>query len=148
MTSPNSTWLVTPITFGHGDLPTSNPNRGVATLVLDPMIDGCRLTKVMMDGGSSSNLIDEDTLQKMRLDRTSRTMFKGIIPRREARCSGRITLDMVFGTPDNYRLEELIFNIVPFRSGYHTLLDRDAFAKFHVVLHYAYMKLKMPGQME
>ena len=52
---------------------------------------------------------------------------------------------MVFGSPDNFRSEELIFDIVPFRSGYHALLGRTAFAKFNAVPHYAYLKLKMPG---
>ena len=52
---------------------------------------------------------------------------------------------MVFGSPDNFRSEELIFDIVPFRSGYHALLGRTAFAKFNVVPHYAYLKLKMLG---
>ena len=50
---------------------------------------------------------------------------------------------MVFGSPDNFRSEELIFDIVPFRSGYHAFLGRTAFAKFNAVPHYAYLKLKM-----
>jgi hypothetical protein len=37
----------------------------------------------------------------------------------------------------------LIFDIVPFRSCYHALLGRTAFARFNVVPHYAYLKLKM-----
>ena len=52
---------------------------------------------------------------------------------------------MVFGSPDNFRSEELIIDTVPFRSGYHALLGRTAFAKFNAVPHYAYLKLKMPG---
>ena len=47
--------------------------------------------------------------------------------------------------PDNFLSEELIFDIVPFRSGYHALLGRTAFARFNAVPHYAYLKLKMPG---
>jgi hypothetical protein len=39
----------------------------------------------------------------------------------------------------------LIFDIVPFRSGYHALLGRTAFSRFNVVPHYAYLKLKMSG---
>ena len=42
--------------------------------------------------------------------------------------------------------EELIFDIAPFRSGYHALLGRTPFAHFNAVPHYAYLKLKMPGQ--
>ena len=63
----------------------------------------------------------------------------------EARCTGSITLEVVFGSPDNFWSEELIFDIVPYRSGYHTLLGRTAFARFNAVPHYAYLKLKMPG---
>ena len=75
----------------------------------------------------------------------TKTTFKGVIPGVEARCTGSITLEVVFGSPDNFRSEELFFDIVPFSSGYHTLLGRTAFARFNVVPHYAYLKLKMPG---
>ncbi|XP_044368673.1 uncharacterized protein [Triticum aestivum] len=50
-----------------------------------------------------------------------------------------------WGSSDNFRSEELIFDIVPFRNGYHALLGRTAFAKFNAVPHYAYLKLKMLG---
>ena len=69
----------------------------------------------------------------------------GVIPGVEAHCTGSITLEVVFESPDNFRSKELIFDIVPFRSGYHALLGRTAFARFNVVPHYAYLKLKMPG---
>ena len=49
--------------------------------------------------------------------------FKGVIPGVEAHCTGSITLEVVFGSPDNFRSKELIFDIVPFRSGYHALLE-------------------------
>ena len=38
-------------------------------MVLSPIMDGFRLTKVLMDGGSGLNLIYEDTLIKMEIDR-------------------------------------------------------------------------------
>ena len=75
----------------------------------------------------------------------SKTTFKGVIPGVEARCTGSITLEVVFRSPDNFRSEELIFDMVPFRSGYHALLGRTAFARFNTVPYYAYLKLKMPG---
>ena len=102
-----------------------------------------------MDGGSGLNLIYEETLKKMEIDKSrieqSGTTFRGIIPSREARCAGKITLDMAFGTPKNYRSEEITFQVAPFSSGYHTIVGRDAFASFQAVPHYGYMKLKMPG---
>ena len=75
----------------------------------------------------------------------TKTTFKGVIPGVDANCTSSVTLEVVFGSPDNFRSEDLIFDIVPFRSGYHALLGRTAFAKFNVVPHYAYLKLKMPG---
>ena len=102
-----------------------------------------------MDGGSSLNLLYQDTVRKMGIDpsriKSTKMTFKGIIPSIEAHCIGSITLEVVFGSPDNFRSEELIFDIVAFRSGYHTLLGRTAFARFNAVPHYAYLKLKMPG---
>ena len=118
-------------------------------MVLDPIIDGFHLTRVLMDGGSSLNLLYQDTVCKMGIDpsriKPTKTTFKGAIPGVEAHYMGSITLEVVFGSPDNFRSEELIFDIVPFRSGYHALLGRTAFARFNAVPHYAYLKLKMPG---
>ena len=78
-------------------------------------MDGFWLTKVLMDGGSGLNLIYEGTLRKMEIDKSrieqSSTTFRGIIPSREARCAGKITLDVVFGTPENYRSEEIVFQV-------------------------------------
>ncbi len=75
----------------------------------------------------------------------TKTTFKGIIPGVEAHCTGSIILEVVFGSPDNFQSKEVIFDIVPFRSGYHALLGRTAFARFNAVPHYAYLKLKMLG---
>ena len=75
-----------------------------------------------MDGGGRLNLIYEETLNKMEIDMSriekSSTTFRGIIPSREAQCAGKITLDVVFGTPENYRSEEITFEVAPFNSGY------------------------------
>ena len=75
----------------------------------------------------------------------SNTTFKGVIPSVEARCTGSLVLEVVFGSPDNFRSEKLTFDIAPFRSGYQALLGRAAFAHFNAVPHYASLKLKMPG---
>ena len=102
-----------------------------------------------MDGGSSMKLLYQNTVRKMGIDpswiKPTKTTFKGVIPGVEACCTVSITLEVVFGSPDNFRSEELIFDIVLFHSGYHALLGRTAFAKFNAVPHYAYLKLKMSG---
>ena len=102
-----------------------------------------------MDGGSSLNLIYQDTVHKMRINPTkisrSNTTFKGVTPGPEAHCTGSLLLEVIFGFPDNFRSENLTFHIAPFQSSYQTLLGRKAFARFNAILHYASLKLKMPG---
>jgi hypothetical protein len=55
-------WSACPITFDCRDHPTSIRHGGSAALVLDPIIDGYHLTRVLMDGGSSLNLLYQDTV--------------------------------------------------------------------------------------
>ena len=133
-------WNNTAITYNASDEPQFRTVRAPAALVLSPIEDGFRLTRVLMDGGSGLNLIYEETLNKMEIDKSrieqSSTTFRGIIPSREARCAGKITLDVVFGTPENYRSEEITFQVAPFSSGYHALLGREAFTISQPIPHY------------
>ena len=90
-------WSACPITFDRRDHPTSIRHGGSAALVLDPIIGGYHLTRVLMDDGSSLNLIYQDTVRKMGIDPSrinqSSTTFKGVIPGIEARCTVEGVLD-------------------------------------------------------
>ena len=118
-------------------------------MVLDPIIDGYHFTRVLMDGGSSLNLIYQDTIRKMGIDPMkichSNTTFKGVTPGPGAHCTGSLLLEVIFGFPDNFRSENLTFHIAPFQCGYQALLGREAFARFNAILHYTSLTLKMPG---
>ena len=91
----------------------------------------------------------QDTVRKVGIDpsriKPTKTTFKGVIAGVEARYTGSITLEVIFGSPDNFQSEDLVFDIAPFCSGYHALLGQTVFACFNAVPHYAYLKLKMPG---
>ena len=89
-------------------------------MVLDPIIDGYRLTRILMDGGSSLNLIYEDTVRRMGINPSrisqSNTAFEGVIPGVEAYGRGSVMLEVTFGSPGNSRSEKLLFTIAPFQS--------------------------------
>jgi hypothetical protein len=55
-------WSDKPITFDQGNHPDRVPSPGKYPLVVDPVIGNVRLTKVLMDGGSSLNIIYAKTL--------------------------------------------------------------------------------------
>ena len=110
------------------------PHPGKYALVVDPIVDNLRLTKVIMDGGSSLNILYEDTLKRMNLAHNqldySKVTFHGIMPGRQAKSMRRIKLDVTFGPETNYRMESIRFEVVPFKSAYHAMFGRPVFAKF------------------
>jgi hypothetical protein len=77
-------WSDKPITFDQGDHPDHVPSPGKYPLVVDPVIGNVRLTKVLMDGGSSLNIIYAETLRLLQIDlstiRAGAAPFHGIIP--------------------------------------------------------------------
>ena len=107
------------------------------------------MSKVFMDGGSGLNLIFANTVRNMgitlRMLEEFDTCFHDILPTSPAYSLGRVFLNVVFGKPDNFRKEKIEFEVVDWESQYHAILGRPAFSKFMVVPHYAYLKLKMPG---
>ena len=107
------------------------------------------MSKVFMDGGSGLNLIFATTLRAMNISLTNLeatdTSFHGIVPGKPEVPLGKIGLDVIFGTQDNYRRERIEFEVVDWPSQYHAILGRPAFARFMAVPHYAYLMVQMPG---
>ena len=78
--------------------------------MVDPVVEGTRLTKVLMDGGSGLNILYAETLKGMGIPMsrlsTSNMNFHGVIPGKKAESLGQIALDVVFGDSKNYRKEK------------------------------------------
>jgi hypothetical protein len=74
-----------PIFFSRDDQWTSFSEREKFLLVLDPVVAGLQLTRVLIDSGSDLNLLFVSTLKKMGLNifkmlTPSRAPFHGIVP--------------------------------------------------------------------
>jgi hypothetical protein len=140
------------ITFDQGDHPDCVPSPGRYPLVVDLVIGNARLTKVLVDGGSSLNIIYAETLGLLGVDlstiRAGAAPFHGIVPGKRVQPLGQLDLPVCFRTPSNFRKETLTFEVVGFRGTYHAVLGRPCYAKFMVVPNYTYLKLKMPGPNE
>jgi hypothetical protein len=128
------------------------PSPGKYPLVVDPVISNVRFTKVLMDGGSSLNIIYGETLGLLKVDlstiQAGAAPFHGIIPGKRIQRLGQLDLPVCFGTPSNFRKETLTFEVVGFRETYHAVLGRPCYAKFMAVPNYTYLKLKMSGPNE
>jgi hypothetical protein len=99
-------WSDKPITFDQGDHPDCVPSPGKYPLVVDPVIGNTRLTKVLMDGGSSLNIIYAETLGLLGIDSSTiwagAAPFHGIVPGKRVLPLGQLNLPVCFGTPSNF----------------------------------------------
>jgi hypothetical protein len=99
-------WSDKPITFDQGDHPDHVPSPGKYPLVVDPIIGNVRLTKVLMDGGSSLNIIYAETLGLLWIDLSTiwagAAPFCGIIPGKRVQPLGQLDLPVCFGTISNF----------------------------------------------
>ena len=141
--------LLQPNTFDHRDYSRGARNAGWTALVLNPVINGLQFTRGLMDGGSDLNMLYQDTIHKLGVNpaliRRGKTSFRGATPGPDTQSMGSLSLEVKFGSPDNFRSEKLTFHISPFISRYQALLGRKTFARFNAIPHYASLTLKMPG---
>ena len=114
-----------------------------------PIVSMKQLTKILMDGGSSLNIMYAKTLDKMGIDQThlrpTRAPFNGIMPRKQVMPLEQIDLPVTFRDPTNYRIETLTFEVVGFPRTFHAILGRPWYVKFMAVPNYTYLKLKILG---
>jgi hypothetical protein len=142
-------WSEDAITFIREDHSNRIPNPGQYPLVVDPVIGNARFFKVLMDVGSSLNILYAHTLRLLGIEldqlRPSTTLFHGVALGKRVQPLGQIDLPVWFGTPDNFRKGTLTFEVVGFRGACHAILGRPCYAKFMAVPNYTYLKMKMPG---
>jgi hypothetical protein len=110
-----------PIFFSRDDQWTSFSKPGKFSLILDPVVAGSELTRVLINGRSGLNLLFASTLKKMgpnisKMLTPSRAPFYGIIPGNVATPLGSVVLPVTFGTKDNYRMECIKFEVADFES--------------------------------
>jgi len=142
-------WSESAITFDRQDHPDRILNPRSYPLIVDPIITETCLSKVLMDGGSSHNILYAETIALMGINKSRLSNdalpFLGVVPGHRAHPLWQIDLPVCFGTPDNFRRQVLTFDVVGFHGIYHVILGRPCYAKFIAILNYTYLKLKMPG---
>jgi hypothetical protein len=116
-------------------------------LVVDPIIGNTRFSKVLINGGSSLNILYANTLELMGIGldklRPSVSPFHGVALGKRVQPLVQIDLPVCFGTPSNFCKEVLTFDVVGFRGAYHAILGRPCYAKFMAIPNYTYLKMKM-----
>jgi hypothetical protein len=91
------------------------PRPGGYALVLNPIMFSethtYRFSCVLIDGGSSINLLYRTSMEKLRIPeiqlKPTKLTFHGIVPGHSCTLMGRIELEVLFGEKDNHRREPI-----------------------------------------
>ena len=106
-------WSEDEINWSIKDHPKVMPSLGGYALVVDPTLIGpdinVKFTRVLIDNGSSINILYRDTMLKLGITdnmlQPSRTTFHGIAPGVSCAPMGKVGIDVLFGTRENLQFE-------------------------------------------
>jgi hypothetical protein len=130
-------WSEVPITFDYNDHPDFVPNLGRSPLIVNPIVKDVKLNRVLIDGGSSLNILFLKTIDQMGLSRSmvhpSQALFHGIVLGAATTPIGQIFLPVTFRTWENFRTENIQFEVTDFETTYNAFLGWPALSKFMAI---------------
>jgi hypothetical protein len=139
-------WSHIPITFSEDVRLQGFPHNDA--LIIEANIASWTLGKLLVDNGSSADIIFADAFDKMGLSKdlfqppdTPLYGFGGRI----IHALGKVVLLVSFETVQNARTEYLSFNVVQMYYPYNGILGRGFLNKFEAVIHQAYLCIKIPA---
>jgi hypothetical protein len=95
-------------------------------LILDPCINSIRSERVLVDGGSSIDILFHSSLPTLKLTQANLkpydAQFWGVLPGQSSIPLGQITLPVQFGNPNHFRTDYVNFMVTDFEGTYHAIL--------------------------
>jgi hypothetical protein len=135
-------WLGVHITFDYSNHPNFVPKPGQYPVIVSPTIKNVKLNRVLVDGGSSLNILFLKTFDQIGLSRyllcPNWAPFHGIVTGVAATPIGQIFLPVTFGTWENFFTENIQFKVADFETVYNAFLGWPTLSKFVAIPHYAY----------
>jgi hypothetical protein len=143
--APHQKWRSTTISFGASDCPKNMAGADILPLITAPVIANMRLHNVLIDGGVGLNVISHAALKQLQIPGSrlgpSRP-FSGVGPQ-PVYPLGTIALLVTFGTEENFRTENVQFDITEVNLSFNAIIGRLALYRFMAIAHYGYLVLKM-----
>lgn len=109
-------WSEQEITWNREDHPKIMPNSGGYALVIDPIFTGpksnVKFPRVLVDNDSSINIMYRDTMHKLGVDMLlpTSTTFHGIVPGLSCNAMVKLWVEVLLGTKENCRIENICFD--------------------------------------
>jgi hypothetical protein len=145
--APHQRWRSTTISFEASDCPENMVGAGILPLITAPVIANMRLHHVLINGGAGLNIISHAAFKHLQIPVSrlgpSRPFF-GVGP--QSVCPlGSIALPVTFGTEENFRIENVQFDVMEVNIPFNAIIGRPALYLFMAIAHYGYLVLKMPS---
>jgi hypothetical protein len=146
-TAPHQRWRSTTISFEAFDCPDNMAGASVLPLITAPIVANMRLHHMLIDGGAGLNVISHAAFRQLQIPGSrlgpsrpfSRVGPQPLYP------LGSIALPVTFGTEENFRTENVQFDVAEVNLPFNAIIGRPALYRFMAIAHYGYLVLKMPS---
>jgi hypothetical protein len=112
-----------------------------------PIVANMRLHHVLINGGAGLNIISHAAFRQLQIPGSwqgpSRPFF-GVDPQ-PVYPLGSIALPVTFGTEENFRTENVQFDVAEVNLSFNAIIGRPALYRFMAIAYYGYLVLKMPS---
>jgi hypothetical protein len=143
--APHQRWRSTTISFGASNCPENMVGAGILSLITAPVIANLRLHHVLIDGGAGLNVISHAAFKQLQIlgSRLGPSRpFSGVGPQ-PVYPLGSIALPVTFGTEENFRTENVQFDVAEVNLPFNAIIGRPTLYRFMAIAHYGYLVLKM-----
>ena len=133
----NSQWSHIPITFDSTDLKLRDYPH-IDAMVIETNLASWAVTRILVDIGSSTDILFASTFDNMKLDRNllhpaGRPLYG--FEAKQVKAIEKITLQVTFGDQNNSRIEHITFDVVDMLYNYNAIFGRGVINVFSAVLH-------------
>jgi hypothetical protein len=134
-------WRSTTISFGASDCPDNMTGAGILPLITAPVIANLQLHHVLIDVWVGLDVISHAAFKQLQIPGSrlgpSRP-FSGVGPQ-PVYPLGSITLPVTFGTEENFRTENVQFDVVEVNLPFNAIIGRPALYRFMAIARYGYL---------
>jgi hypothetical protein len=138
-------WAKVPITFTEQDFKLKSTDHN-DTMVIKVNITGWVIGKILVDNGSSADILFMKTFEKMSLSPHTLQPPEYPLPGfggKPIKPAGKIAVPVSFGDLDNARIKTLIFEVVDMYHPYLAIFGRGFIDKFDVVITQQFLCMKI-----
>jgi hypothetical protein len=145
--TPHQRWRSTTISFGASNCPENMAGADILPLITAPAITNIKKHHVLIDGGAGLNVISHAAFKQLQIPGSrlgpSRP-FSGV-GTQPVYPLGSIMLPVTFRIEENFRTENIQFDVAEVNLPFNAIIGRPALYRFMAIAHYGYLVLKIPS---